>query len=362
MNMNSLLRGPPPGPASMAQQQQFHETMVREIIQQEIQEEILQEQRLEIAALATLLLSRRDEDDASDYSYETSYEYYSDPDEDEDDDPSSLEQPPVAGRKRSLPRTETQPPVPQKRPRIDPKPAAQPQPQPQKTEQPSTPKEAKDCEIPVGVKADNSHRHAVIQAALNGSAFEYCRPVAQIFLGELDCDKLGALDVAKAVYDMGIRFSKVASDDEFNIAFYLILANPRDAVLYNIGQRTEKHKIFWGRVSRITHRATPPLDKPDKEELELERKAKEEKSQPKPATTRRAPAPRPVAREKLEPKSNFRRLFPPNLLPPPVKEKKPRGNLKASLIKQVDEKTKIPLNERVRKWLDDVVPMESKAE
>lgn len=201
--------------------------------------------------------------------------------------------------------------------------------------------------------ADNSHRHPVLQAALRKAPITYARPVAQTFLEELDCDKLGALDVAKAVFDMGIRYSKMASDDEFNIVFYVTLANPRDAVRYNIGTPSEKHTIFWGRVQRITHRAIPP--DPFKTPVKAPERKTEVKPQPR-VTTRTVPAP---VKEKVEPKPAARRVAAP--APAPAREK-PRGNLKASLIKEVDEKTKIPLNERVRKWLDEVISMDSSAD
>ncbi|KAJ4310941.1 hypothetical protein N0V84_010712 [Fusarium piperis] len=346
MNTNSLLRGPPTRTArGMAMRQQIQDAVLKEIIH----DEIIIEQRHELAALATLMLARAKEEDASSNSYETSYEYY---EEDEEEDPSSVEQPQPTSMKRSLPRNETQNTLPQKRQRIDPTPAARPQLQPQQEiKNPETPPEAKDW-MPAPLTnfpTDNSHRHPVLQAVLRKSPIEYARPVAQTFLQEMDCDKLGAPDVAKAVFDMGIRYSRMASDNEFKIAFFMILANIRDAVRYNTGTPSEKHLVFWGIIQRLTHRDIPPdpFKAPAKEP---ERKA-EVKPEPRVAIRRTVPAPAP-AREKAEPRRA------PVPAPAPVREK-PRGNLKASLIKEVDEKTKIPLNERVRKWLDDVVSMSS---
>ncbi|RSL68177.1 hypothetical protein CEP53_002693 [Fusarium sp. AF-6] len=352
--MNSHLRGSRPGPASMAMPQAFREAVITEIIH----EEILIEQRHELAALATLLLAKaQEEEDASSNSYETSYEYYEEDEEEEEEDPSSVEQPqPLpTTRKRPLPRVEMQNPVPQKRQRVNPTPAAaQPQqsPPPREIKRAETPPEAKDWMPTLMGAADNSHRHPVLQAALRKCPIGYARPVAQTFLEELDCDKLGALDVAKAVFDMGIRWSRMATDDEFNIVFYVTLANPSDAVRYNIGTPSEKHKIFWGRVQRITHRDMPP------DPFLTPAKGTEKKAEVKPQprlkiTTTTVPAP---MREKVEPRPAARRVAAP--APAPVREK-PRGNLKASLIKEVDEKTKIPLNERVRKWLDEVISMDS---
>ncbi|KAL6353499.1 hypothetical protein LRP88_13994 [Fusarium phalaenopsidis] len=349
--MNSHLRGSQPGPANMAMHQQFREAVIREIIH----EEILIEQRHELAALATLLLAKtREEEEDSSNSYETSYEYYEEDEEEDEEDPSSVEQPQPTGRKRTLPRNDAQIPVPQKRQRIDPTPAVHPQPPPpQEVKRPETPPEAKNW-MPTSMgSADNSHRHPVLQAALRKAPITYARPVAQTFLQELDCDKLGALDVAKAVFDMGIRYSKMASDDEFNIVFYVTLANPRDAVRYNIGTPSEKHMIFWGRVQRITHRDIPP--DPFKTPVKQPERKAEVKPEPKVTTMRTVPAP---VKEKAEPKPAARRVAAP--APAPAREK-PRGNLKASLIKEVDEKTKIPLNERVRKWLDEVISMDSSA-
>ncbi|UPK97030.1 hypothetical protein LCI18_007965 [Fusarium solani-melongenae] len=332
--------------SNMAMNQQLREAVIREIIH----EEILIEQRHELAALATLLLSKAREEEDSSNSYETSYEYYEEDEEEDEEDPSSVEQPQPTGRKRTLPRNDAQIPVPQKRQRINPTPAVHPQPPPpQEIKRPETPPEAKNW-MPTSMgSADNSHRHPVLQAALRKAPITYARPVAQTFLEELDCDKLGALDVAKAVFDMGIRYSKMASDDEFNIVFCVTLANPRDAIRYNIGTPSEKHMIFWGRVQRITHRAIPP--DPFKTPVKQPERKAEVKPEPKVSTTRTVPAP---VREKVEPKPAARRVA------APVREK-PRGNLKASLVKEVDEKTKIPLNERVRKWLDEVVSMDSGA-
>lgn len=262
--------------------------------------------------------------------------------------------------KRPLPRDETQNPAPQKRQRIDLATlAARSQPRA------GTPPEAKDW-MPTALAnfpADNSHRHPVLQAALRKSPIEYARPVAQIFLQKMDFDKDGALEVAKAVFDMGIRYSRMASDNEFNIAFCVTLANPRDAVKYNISTPSEKHLLFWSRIQRITHRQIPadPLKVPAKEP---ERKA-EVKPEPNVTARRMVPAPAPApapAMERAEPRPVAARRAPAPAPAPASVREKPRGNLKASLIKEVDEKTKIPLNEKVRKWLDDVVSMSGGAE
>ncbi|KAF4976990.1 hypothetical protein FZEAL_6410 [Fusarium zealandicum] len=357
-------------------QKSLDDIVLQDMIKEEIKDIIVQDLiddesedsgRLEIAALAALLLARRNEDSGSSDYYDSSYEYYDEDEEEEDGfwdgsvsqmKKSELEPEPIS-RKRGVPPDETPCPAPKD----------EPQAQPRKRQRVDSPAEAENSSLvehrPAPGKTikirvpssenwqqsynfqhNNSHLHPVLQESLHTARISLLHPAAQRFLLRMNCDAVGATDLAEAVVDMGIRFSKVANDEEYDIVFDDIdIEHSRSvtytpAVAYTARVEALRHLFFWKRVQIVTGRPIPPDPHgPMREERRREREKKEQERRAK----ENGKIPGPLLSQAGVPAN-----------------RKPVGMLKASSIKEIDEKTKLPLDERVRKWLSDVVSSESK--
>ncbi|KAJ3522391.1 hypothetical protein NM208_g12878 [Fusarium decemcellulare] len=365
-------------------QKQFHDILVRDFIEQEIIED---KRRIEIAALAALLLRRRNADTESSNSvrrslrddlrhiqltkqYETSYEYYDEDEEedidedeeeeeDEEDDEDDIDdeedswdddifpveevtqpKPEPIARKRSVPHDETPRPAPKDQPQAQPmkrqrvdlpgaanKPTVQSTPKPQEKKKADPPATSNGWKPVYTGKTDNAHLPPLLRRTLHGTPMTMIHPAVEKALLAIDCDAAGAEDLANAFIDMGLRFGRVATTAEYDIVLSQLVNDYRDPIRYNGINEYFKHRFFWKKIQRVTGRELPP-DPHEEFRKEREKKLEEER-----AAARRVA----LAKEKARPA------------------------LKASFVKEVDEKTKLPLNERVKKWLEDIVTSENKA-
>ncbi|KAJ4270188.1 hypothetical protein NW762_001864 [Fusarium torreyae] len=339
------------------------------VIEDIIKHDLRDSERADLAALLTVMIAAQHEEEAS-----TSYEYYDededvegyedeeeyDEDEDEeeeedeqddeeeededdeDDDypdegsmwddllmlvhnmPTENDESKPINRKRSLPCDET-PCAPlrdqsTKRQRIDTSAASKPL----HAQGPAT------TQLSASPSLRNSQLSTRLRSLLQGLPITEIHPGAQTFLLDLSWFIPGAEDMAKAAIDMGLRFSKTAKKNEYSIVFQHMIRNPLEAVMYNACQEDEaQHILFWEKVQKMTGKEIPPERIKERREARNKREAE--------ATARWR------ARQAQEDAA-----------------KKTYQTLKERFVKQVGEATKLPLNERVTKWLTEIVPVQKK--
>ncbi|KAF4969597.1 hypothetical protein FSARC_3176 [Fusarium sarcochroum] len=338
------------------------------VIEDIIKQDIRASERAELAALLTVMIAAQHEEEAS-----TSYEYYDededvegyedeeeydedededeeeydeedeeeDDDDDEDDDypegsmwddllllvngmPTENDEPKPINRKRSLPRDETPCPPPRdqstKRQRIDTSAVSNPL----HAQGPATTK------LSASPSLHNSQLSTRLRSLLQGIPITELHPGAQTFLLDLSWFIPGAEDMAKAAIDMGLRFSKTAKKNEYSIVFQHMLRNPLEAVMYNACQDDEaQHILFWEKVQKMTGKEIPL------ERIKARREARAKREAECTARWRARQAQADAAKVTYQ-------------------------TLKERFVKQVGESTKLPLNERVSKWLAEIVPPQKK--
>ncbi|KAG5658306.1 hypothetical protein KAF25_010487 [Fusarium avenaceum] len=200
--------------------------------------------------------------------------------------------------------------------------------------------ETKEMDMPSSVPSEwlsapqpnlrNSQLPAPLRTLLQGTPISELHQEAQAFLLALDYLAPGANDMGKAAIDMGIRFSKTARKNEYSIVLKHMLNSPLQAVMYNACRDEEaQHILFWEKVQSVTGRDIPPERIKDRRERCEKRKAEFL------AISR--------ARQAEE-----------------EAKKKTYQNLKERFVKQIGEATKLPLDEKVSKWLSEIVPVQRK--
>ncbi|KAM0389689.1 hypothetical protein HYE67_006143 [Fusarium culmorum] len=150
---------------------------------------------------------------------------------------------------------------------------------------------------------------------------------AQIFL--LGLKYLDPADdaLAKAAIDMGLRFSKTAKSSEYNIVLDNMLKHPIQAVMYNCCREDETyHTFFWGKIRSVTGRDVPP----ERIRERRERRAKRE----------------------AEAMARF------NARKAAEEAKRESQMLKEKYVSQIGEASKLPLREKVGRWLAEIVKAE----
>ncbi|KAM5347907.1 hypothetical protein ACJ41O_007731 [Fusarium nematophilum] len=374
-------------------QEKIQDIVIEDIIRQDIIDE-----RFRLAALA-LLLTRRDDDESSNsvwisdshYSLkrdlensfkpqDTSYYYTEEEEEDSEFWDNTLspikdnELEPTT-KKRAAPHDETPCPAPRgeaqtqarKRQRLDPAAATSEQQPPttaakdeakgqqqqaaakrQRVPAPPPPAAAAASSDKRVFKEDNSHLHPTLQMMLHGVSLSVAHPAAQKFLLRMDCDAINAIDLAKAVFDMGIRFSKTATAGEFDMVFRHLGESYVNPIRYFASNSTAKHRFFWKKIEAATGKPMPPdqLANSTRNDARLPPDAQVVPPVAPPGQPKQ-PGPGPAQRRVGLSSARHR----------------PSGTLlKAEFIKEVDETTKLPLNERVRKWLDDIVPSQGRVD
>ncbi|KAF4995812.1 hypothetical protein FGRMN_4874 [Fusarium graminum] len=358
-------------PGSGIDSKRIEDLVMGDIIKQEIR------RSEQVAAILTkVMLAAQQEDDAS-----SSYEYYDDDEneeeyeegdyeedepefeedyddeeeEDDDDDesqeeseydtnewaslfllvngmPTENEEPKSLTRKRSLTRDETPCPPPEgqpaKRQKTNPSVATRAV----RTQEAET----NELDMPSSVPSEwlspqpdlrNSQLPAPLRTLLQGTAISELHLEAQAFLLSLDYSAPGAKDMGKAAIDMGIRFSKTARRNEYNIVLKHMASSPLQAVMYNACHDEEaQHILFWEKVQDVTGRDIPP-------ERIKERRERCEKRRAEFLAISRARQAEEEAKRKTY------------------------QNLKERFVKQIGEATKLPLNEKVTKWLSEIIPI-----
>ncbi|KAM0274731.1 hypothetical protein ACHAPA_000835 [Fusarium lateritium] len=334
----------------------------------------------QVAAILTkvMLVAQQEEDASSSYEYydedEEEYEEadydedeqdfeedYDDDEEEEDEDeseseeeseydsnewaslfllvngmPTENEEPKSLTRKRSLTRDETPCPPPKapaaKRQRMEPLVASRAV----RTQDTET----REMDMPSSVPSEwlsapqpnlrNSQLPAPLRNLLQGTPITELHQEAQAFLLALDYLAPGGKDMGKAAIDMGIRFSKTARRNEYSIVLKHMLSSPLQAVMYNACQDEEaQHILFWEKVQSVTGRDIPP------ERIKERRERCERRKAEFLAISR--------ARQAEE-----------------EAKKKTYQNLKERFVKQIGEATKLPLDEKVSKWLSEIIPVQRK--
>ncbi|KAF5023703.1 hypothetical protein F66182_4269 [Fusarium sp. NRRL 66182] len=243
------------------------------------------------------------------------------------------DEPIPVSRKRSLPHDETPRGQSVKRQRID-------------APSVSKPQLHKDVCLPsewesmLETKPHNWQCHAQLRKLLQGLALFNIHPAAQSFLLELDFRAICAEGMAIAAIDMGVRFLKTATISEYNIVFRHMLQRSHDAVAYNSCGHSDKHRhiLFWQVVKAVTGKPIPPepikIARDERLQHEIEDMEEWRASQ---AEARKA-APHQAT-------ASLRYTY---------------RTLREGFVKEVGEATKLPLNEKVHKWLTEIIPTESK--
>ncbi|GKU04262.1 hypothetical protein FLAG1_06680 [Fusarium langsethiae] len=133
--------------------------------------------------------------------------------------------------------------------------------------------------------------------------------------------------LAKAAIDMGLRFSKTAKGSEYKIVFEHLMRHPIQAVMYNACREDEAHHIlFWEKVRNVTGKEVPP----ERLKERRERRAKRE----------------------AEAMARF------NARKAAEEAKRESQMLKEKYVSQIGEASKLPLKEKVGRWLAEIVKAE----
>ncbi|KAG8667150.1 hypothetical protein FPOAC2_12304 [Fusarium poae] len=152
---------------------------------------------------------------------------------------------------------------------------------------------------------------------------------AQTFLLSLKYSDPTDDALAKAAIDMGLRFSKTAKSSEYKIVFEHIMKHPIQAVMYNVCKEDEaQHILFWEKVRNVTGKEIPP-------ERIKERRQKR-------------------AKREAEAMARF------NARKAAEEAKRESQMLKEKYVCQIGESSKLPLKEKVGRWLAEIVKAEKK--
>ncbi|RGP74242.1 hypothetical protein FLONG3_6154 [Fusarium longipes] len=152
---------------------------------------------------------------------------------------------------------------------------------------------------------------------------------AQAFLLSLDYVNGIWYDLAKAAIDMGLRFSKTAKSSEYAIVFQDMTKHPLHAVAYMACKEDKfRHVLFWEKVQEVIGKEMPP----ERIKERRERRAKRE----------------------AEAMARF------NARKAAEEAKRESQQLKEKHVSQIGEASKLPLREKVGRWLADIVQAEKK--
>jgi hypothetical protein len=174
----------------------------------------------------------------------------------------------------------------------------------------------------------------MVRSALLGTPLTSLHPEAQSFLMGINFDLPGSKDLACAVIDMGLRFSKTATRSEYSIVFKELVESQARIMMYNTAHNNFElqHKLFWNKVKKHTGKTIPP-------ERLVEHQARK----------RRQVAEMYARNRARHAEENAKKL---------ALQKK----LKEQFAKKISEgeAKKLPLDERVKKWLKEIVPVQKK--
>jgi hypothetical protein len=182
---------------------------------------------------------------------------------------------------------------------------------------------------PHQVELQNSQLPGSLRCILGRLPVSELHHEAQAFILSLKCLDPSYDALAKAAIDMGLRFSKTAKSSEYKIVFQHMTRHPIQAVMYNTCKEDEaQHILFWEKVQNITGKEIPP----ERIKERRERRAKRE----------------------AEAMARF------NARKAAEEAKRESQMLKEKYVSQIGEASKLPLKEKVGRWLAEIVQAEKK--
>ncbi|KAI1017386.1 hypothetical protein LB505_004854 [Fusarium chuoi] len=241
-------------------------------------------------------------------------------------------------RKRALSREETPCPPPRnpaKRQKMDTSAVSEPpKPQASGTKEPASPSARPEWQQYGGKEIPKSLIPRIVRSALLGTPLHALHPEAQSFLMAINFDLPGSKELACAVIDMGLRFSKTATRSEYKIVFKELLESHGRISMYNSSHNNfeAQHKLFWNKVKKHTGKPVPP-------ERLVEHQARK----------RRRIAESYARNRAIHAEENAKKLALQKKLKEQFAKKMSEGEAK-----------KLPLDERVKKWLKEIVPVQKK--
>ncbi|KAF5722771.1 hypothetical protein FMUND_2420 [Fusarium mundagurra] len=242
-------------------------------------------------------------------------------------------------RKRALSRDETPCPPPRnpaKRQKMDTSAVSEPpKPQgPETKERAASPSARPEWQQYGGKEIPKSLIPRIVRSALLGTPLHALHPEAQSFLMAINFDLPGSKELACAVIDMGLRFSKTATRSEYNIVFKELVESHGRVSMYNSAHNNfeAQHKLFWNKVKKHTGKPVPP-------ERLVEHQARKQRRIAESRARSRA----------LHAEENAKKLALQKKLKEQFAKKMSEGEAK-----------KLPLDERVKKWLKEIVPVQKK--
>ncbi|RBR21540.1 uncharacterized protein FIESC28_04808 [Fusarium coffeatum] len=175
----------------------------------------------------------------------------------------------------------------------------------------------------------NTQLPAYLQGLLGRLPISELHPEAQEFILGLNYSDPSYEDMAKTGIDMGLRFSKTAKTSEYKIVFHHMMRHPIQAVMYNACRADEaQHHLFWEKVRNVTGKEIPPERIKERRERRAQREAEA------------------MARFKARKAAEEAR--------------KESRMLKEKYVSQIGEASKLPLKEKVGRWLAEIVQAEKK--
>ncbi|KAF4423799.1 hypothetical protein FACUT_10410 [Fusarium acutatum] len=245
-------------------------------------------------------------------------------------------------RKRALSREETPcspPRNPAKRQKMDTSAVSEP-PKPQGSEtkeRAASPSARPEWQQYGGKEIPKSLIPRIVRSALLGTPLHTLHPEAQSFLMAINFDLPGSKELACAVIDMGLRFSKSATRNEYNIVFKELVESHGQVSMYNSAHNNfeQQHKLFWNKVKKHTGKPVPP-------ERLVEHQARKRRRLAESYARHRAS-------RAIHAEENAKKLALQQKLKEQFAKKMSEGEAK-----------KLPLDERVKKWLKEIVPVQKK--
>ncbi|KAK2696717.1 hypothetical protein QWA68_004456 [Fusarium oxysporum] len=242
-------------------------------------------------------------------------------------------------RKRALSHEETPCPPsrnPAKRQKIDTSGVSEPpKPQASETKDPvASPSARPEWQQYGGKEIPKSLIPRIVRSALLGTPLHALHPEAQSFLMAVNFDLPGSKELACAVIDMGLRFSKTATRSEYSIVFKELVESQGRIMVYNSAHNNfeQQHMLFWNKVKKHTGKPVPP-------ERLVEHQARK----------RRQIAEMYARNRARHAEENAKKLALQKKLKEQFAKKMSEGEAK-----------KLPLDERVKKWLKEIVPVQKK--
>lgn len=138
--------------------------------------------------------------------------------------------------------------------------------------------------------------------------FKRLPPSCQKRLTEIDMSICGAVDLVKGIAELGARFGKTATETELLIGYEKMQEDAMTSVLFNALSSEVKHILFWQWIQEATGKKPPEV---------------------------------PERYQTIKLKTPLA----------PVVDTR----LRTHLVKQIDAKGPGALDERVRKWMDNII-------